>query len=249
MTVIKSLLPEGLTALWSRLSPPVPEAIAGRVRWEQLSSILRLTPVMMTINIVNALLVCLAGFNSHRRNVLIVWTAAVACYGLLGLRGWVASRRRKSGKNTVSARGARRIALQAGVLGALWGVLPVFALDDAGTYMNMLIVGLMAGMIGTGSFALLTLPMAALAYTTPLVAGSLFVLLTSGEPILLALAGLLIFCYLVVGLSCLSHAKVFVERWWPAKSWSARSRWSACCSATSRRAPTTGCGKSTPPGP
>jgi PAS domain-containing protein len=38
------------------------------------------------------------------------------------------------------------------------------------------------------------------------------VLLTSHEPILLALAGLLIFCYLVVGLSCLSHAKVFVDR-------------------------------------
>jgi PAS domain-containing protein len=38
------------------------------------------------------------------------------------------------------------------------------------------------------------------------------VLLTSQQPILLALAGLLIFCYLVVGLSCLSHAKVFVDR-------------------------------------
>lgn len=212
MTAIESPPPKGLTALWSRLSPPVPEAIAGRVRWEQLSSILRLTPVMMTVNIFNALLVCLAGFGGHRRSMLILWTAAVVCYGLLGLRGWVVSRRRKSGKNTVSARGARRVALQAGLLGALWGVLPLFALDDAGTHMNMLVVGLVAGMIGTGSFALLTLPIAALAYTTPLAIGSLFVLLTSREPILLALAGLLVFCYLVVGLSCLSHAKVFVER-------------------------------------
>ncbi|CAN5561393.1 EAL domain-containing protein [soil metagenome] len=213
MTTLKSMVPGGLSTLLSRLIPPVPEAIAGRVRREQLQSILRLTPVMMSANLVNALLVCLAGLRGHHRNALVVWTALVVGYALLGLRGWVLARRRKGGKNTVSARGARRVALQAGLLGCLWGVLPMFALDDgAGIYMSMLIVALMAGMIGCGGFALLTLPMAALAYTTPLVLGSLFVLLTSGQPILLALAGLLIFCYLVVTTSCLSHAKVFVER-------------------------------------
>jgi len=201
-----------LSRIVSRLPRPVPEPMAGRVRWEQLVSILRLTPVMMTANIVNALLVCLAGVAGPHRNVLILWTAAVVCYALLGLYGWLAAKRKKSGKNTVSARGARRVALQAGLLGCLWGVLPIFVLDDHSVYMNMLVVALIAGMIGTGSFALLTLPMAALAYTTPLVIGSLYVLLTSQQPILLALAGLLIFCYLVVGLSCLSHAKVFVDR-------------------------------------
>jgi diguanylate cyclase (GGDEF)-like protein/PAS domain S-box-containing protein len=213
---IERKLPGGLafllSRLQSRLPPPVPEAMAGRVRWEQLASILRLTPVMMTANVVNALLVCLAGVAGPHRDTLILWTAVVVCYALLGLYGWLAAKRRKSGKNTVSARGARRVALQAGLLGCLWGVLPIFVLDDHSVYMNMLVVALIAGMIGTGSFALLTLPMAALAYTTPLVIGSLYVLLTSQQPILLALAGLLIFCYLVVGLSCLSHARVFVDR-------------------------------------
>jgi len=199
-------------ALLARHLPAVPEAMAGRVRFEQLVSIQRLTPVMMAANIVNALLVFLAGLGGPHRLALLVWTGVVVCYALLGLRGWLSARRRKSAKNTVSARGARRVALQAGLLGCLWGVLPIFVLDDHSVYMNMLVVALIAGMIGTGSFALLTLPMAALAYTTPLVIGSLYVLLTSQQPILLALAGLLIFCYLVVGLSCLSHAKVFVDR-------------------------------------
>jgi len=198
--------------LLSKLPQPVPEPMAGRVRWEQLVSIQRLTPVMMAANIVNALLVCLAGMAGPHKGLLILWTAVVVCYALLGLRGWAVARRRKSSKNTVSARGVRRVALQAGLLGCLWGLLPIFVLDDHSVYMNMLVVGLIAGMIGTGSFALLTLPLAAQAYTTPLVLGSLYVLLSSGEPVLLALAGLLIFCYLVVGLSCLSHAKVFVER-------------------------------------
>ncbi|WP_231499489.1 bifunctional diguanylate cyclase/phosphodiesterase [Caulobacter sp. UNC358MFTsu5.1] len=199
-------------ALLSRHLTAVPEAMAGRVRFEQLASIQRLTPVMMAANIINAQLVCLAGLGGTHRLTLLVWAGVVTCYALLGLRGWVAARRRKSGKNTVSARGVRRVALQAGLLGFIWGLLPALALHDAGLHMSMLVVALMAGMIGVGSFALLTLPVAALAYTTPLVVGSLWVLLTSHEPILLALAGLLIFCYLVVGLSCLSHAKVFVDR-------------------------------------
>jgi diguanylate cyclase (GGDEF)-like protein/PAS domain S-box-containing protein len=200
------------TALLSRHLPAVPEAMAGRVRFEQLASIQRLTPVMMAANIVNAQLVFLAGLGGPHRLTLLIWAGVVTAYAVLGLYGWLSARRRKSAKNTVSARGARRVAMQTGLLGALWGVLPYLALRDASTQMSMLIVSLTAGMIGTGSFALLTLPVAALAYTTPLVVGSLLVLLTSHDPILLALAGLLIFCYLVVGLSCLSHAKVFVDR-------------------------------------
>ena len=201
-----------LSHVRSRVSPPIPDSMAGRVRWEQVASILRLTPVMMTANIINALLVCAAGMAGPHKAVLIPWTAIIICYALLGLRGWVASRRKKDGRNTVSARGVRRVALQAGLLGCLWGVLPILVLDDHSVHMNMLVVALIAGMIGVGSFALLTLPLASQAYTTPLVLGSLYVLLTSHEPILLALAGLLIFCYFIVGLSCLSHAKVFVER-------------------------------------
>ena len=212
LTSLFSAVSSLLVSRVARHNASIPEALAGRVRFEQLVSIQRLTPVMMIANIVNALLVCLAGLGGPHRVVLAAWAGVVSCYALLGLRGWFSARRRKSGKNTVSARGVRRVALQAGVLGALWGVLPILALRDANTQMSMLIVALTAGMIGTGSFALLTLPLASQAYTTPLVLGSLYVLLTSGEPILLALAGLLIFCYLVVGLSCLSHGKVFVER-------------------------------------
>ncbi|WP_246263472.1 putative bifunctional diguanylate cyclase/phosphodiesterase [Caulobacter soli] len=212
LTSLFSAVSSLLVARVARYNVSVPEAIAGRVRFEQLVSIQRLTPVMMGANIINAQLVCLAGLRGPHRVSLLIWAAVVICYALLGLRGWVSARRRKSNKNTVSARGVRRVAIQAGILGALWGVLPILALRGANTEMSMLIVSLTAGMIGTGSFALLTLPLASQAYTTPLVVGSLCVLLTSHEPILLALAGLLIFCYLIVGLSCLSHARVFVER-------------------------------------
>ena len=199
-------------AAFARMLPIVPEEMAGRVRMEQLVSILRLTPVMMGANIVIAMLVCLAGLASPHRASLSIWAALVISYGLLGLRGWIAAKRRKSGKSSVSARGVRRLALQAGVLGCLWGLLPILAIDGASLQLRMLIVAVIAGMIGCGGFAMLTVPTAAIAYASPMVLGSLVYLLASGDPILYALAGLLIFCYAVVSFSCLHHAKVFAER-------------------------------------
>ena len=203
-----------LSALFARILPTVPEEMAGRVRMEQLVSILRLTPVMMAANIVIALLITFAGQETPQRLALTIWACLVVSYGLLGLRGWLAAKRRKSGKTTVSTRGLRNLTCQAGVLGTLWGALPIIAVqgDDPTGNMHMLIASVIAGMIGCGGFALLTLPPAAIAYSTPMVIGALYVLLGSGDPILLALGGLLVFCYLVVSVSCLSHAKVFCER-------------------------------------
>jgi diguanylate cyclase (GGDEF)-like protein/PAS domain S-box-containing protein len=137
------------------------------------------------------------------------------CYALLGLRGWYAARRRKGGKSTISAQGVRRIVLQAGLLGLLWGILPILAMPKAQGFagaMPMLVASVLAGMIGCGGFAMLTLPAAALAYSTPMVGGALWALITSNDPILYALGGLLIFCHLVVAISCLSHARIFVDR-------------------------------------
>ncbi|WP_454758659.1 putative bifunctional diguanylate cyclase/phosphodiesterase [Caulobacter segnis] len=210
-----TLINRGASALHDRLLPHVPEAMAGRVRMEQVQSILRMTPVMMGANIVIALLVGLAGLGSRHTTVLTIWAALVISYGLLGLRGWLVSQRRKSTKQTVSARGVRRITWQAGVLGCLWAALPILTMPKEQGFagaMPMLVASVLAGMIGCGGFAMLTLPAAAIAYSTPMVVGALWVLATSNDPILFALGGLLIFCHMVVSVSCLSHAKIFADR-------------------------------------
>jgi diguanylate cyclase (GGDEF)-like protein/PAS domain S-box-containing protein len=210
-----SLTHRGLAALFAWITPEVPEAMAGRVRFEQVQSILRMTPVMMGANITIAALVSLAGIGGPHQVLLSVWAGLVISYALLGLRGWVSAQRRKSTKTTVSARGVRRITLQAGLLGCLWGVLPLFTMAKAqgfGGAMPMLVASVIAGMIGCGGFAMLTLPSAAIAYSTPMVLGALWVLATSDDPILFALGGLLIFCHMVVSVSCLSHAKIFAAR-------------------------------------
>ena len=195
--------------------PVLPEAMAGRVRMEQVQSILRMTPVMMGANIIIAILVAFAGQGSPHADGLTLWACAVVAYALLGLRGWVASQRRRSPNKAVSARGVRRITWQAGVLGSLWAILPILTMPAEQGFkgsMPMMVASVIAGMIGCGGFALLTLPAAAIAYSTPMTLGALLALSTSHDPILYALGGLLIFCHAVVVVSCLSHAKIFVDR-------------------------------------
>ncbi|PHY21185.1 bifunctional diguanylate cyclase/phosphodiesterase [Caulobacter sp. BP25] len=199
----------------SRLLPAPPEAMAGRVRMEQVQSILRMTPVMMGANIMIAILVALAGYGSPRADALIIWACLVVSYALLGLRGWVASQRRRGPNKAVSARGVRRITWQAGLLGLLWAALPIMTMPAEQGFkdsMPMMVASVIAGMIGCGGFALLTLPAAAIAYSTPMALGALWALSTSHDPILYALGGLLMFCHAVVVASCLSHAKIFVDR-------------------------------------
>ena len=195
--------------------PALPEAMAGRVRMEQVQSILRMTPVMMGANIMIAILVAFAGQGSARADDLTIWACAVVAYALLGLRGWVASQRRRSPNKAVSANGVRRITWQAGLLGMIWAVLPILTMTAGQGFqgsMPMMVASVIAGMIGCGGFALLTLPAAAIAYSTPMALGALWALSTSHDPILYALGGLLIFCHAVVVASCLSHAKIFVDR-------------------------------------
>ena len=214
-TVASTLIHRGLSALYARLVPHVPEAMAGRVRMEQVQSILRMTPVMMGANIVIAVLVGAAGLASPHAVALTVWAALVVSYALLGLRGWFAARRRKSGKRSVSQYGVNRLVLQAGLLGCLWAVLPILTMPKEQGFagaMPMLVACVIAGMVGCGGFALLTLPAAAIAYSTPMALGALWALATSGDPVLYALGGLLIFCHLVVSVSCLAHAKIFADR-------------------------------------
>ncbi|WP_082749614.1 EAL domain-containing protein [Caulobacter sp. CCH5-E12] len=210
---ISSLLHRAVASLQVPALADAPEALAGRVRMEQVQSILRMTPVMMSANIAIAFLVSMAGLTHPHRVTIGVWAALVMSYALLGLRGWVASQRSKTGKAAVSARGVRRIALQAGVLGCLWGALPLMTLRPGdNSALPMMVASVTAGMVGCGGFALLTLPAAAMAYSTPMVLGSAYMLAASGDPILYALGGLLLFCYAVVTVSCLSHARIFVER-------------------------------------
>ena len=110
---------------------------------------------------------CLAVADVERRKFVVLEdyqlptggvSALAVQHDFLGLRGWIAAKRRKSGKSSVSARGVRRLALQAGVLGCLWGLLPILAIDGASLQLRMLIVAVIAGMIGCGGFAMLTVP-------------------------------------------------------------------------------------------
>ena len=99
------------------------EQDAKRFRARQLQAILRLTPLAMAANVANVIVVDLALWDSGHRLVLSVWSCAVVVFALMGMRGWWQSRGRAE-RSTASLSALRHAAVQAGVLGATWGLLP-----------------------------------------------------------------------------------------------------------------------------
>lgn len=65
--IASSLLDRFVAVLPSQVLADAPESLAGRVRMEQVQSILRMTPVMMSANIAIAFLVSLAGMSHPHR--------------------------------------------------------------------------------------------------------------------------------------------------------------------------------------
>jgi hypothetical protein len=84
----------------------------------------------------------------------------VICYALLGLRGWLSAQAPQERQD--HGLGARRAPHgdPGRPAGRLWGVLPILAMRRQGQrrQMPMLIASVIAGMIGCGGFAMLTLP-------------------------------------------------------------------------------------------
>ncbi|MGO4834784.1 GGDEF-domain containing protein, partial [Rhizobiaceae sp. 2RAB30] len=75
--------------LWAFGGPATSEPVAGRVRADQISIVLRNTPFAMLANGVNAAVLLLALWNSPDRTRAIFWAiciVAAACF--IGVKAW-----------------------------------------------------------------------------------------------------------------------------------------------------------------
>ena len=154
------------------------EADAGRFRARQLESILRLTPLAMAINLMNAVIIDIALWDQSDAVWQSVWSAVVFLMAIGGLRGWWQSRRRV--RNTASRRAVRHAAVQAALLGGVWGLLPVFVFPVIDLESKFYIGLVVTGMICAGGFALTSLPLAATAYVITIGTGATWALWHSG---------------------------------------------------------------------
>ncbi len=180
------------------------DAESARIRAEHLDQLVRLTPALMAANLLAGGLVCLAVGRAGGA-WLAGWLGLLLLLSSAGLYGWWTRRGRKPG--TVSAKGYRRGSWHAALLGLCWGLAAAWWFVPAAPAERVLIATLVTGMLGAGAFALAMLPLASLAYTWLIVAGSLLALWQAGDPIFLAVGALLLAYAGVVSLAAMALAR------------------------------------------
>ncbi|MFG6486045.1 putative bifunctional diguanylate cyclase/phosphodiesterase [Roseateles sp. BYS78W] len=180
------------------------DAESARIRAEHLGQLMRLTPSLMAANLVAGGLVWLAVGRAGGL-LLAGWLGLLLLLLAMGIAGWWTQRGRV--RDTASSKSYRRGSWHAALLGLCWGLAAALWFVPAAPAERVLIATLVTGMLGAGAFALAMLPVASLAYTWLIVAGSLVALWRSGEPILLAVAVLLLSYASVVSLAAMALAR------------------------------------------
>ena len=180
-------------------------------RARQLQAVLAVTPGAMAINVANALVIAGTLWVDASHLFLGLWTLAICAMSAAGLRGWLRSRRGPP-RHAASARALRRAALQAGVLGAVWGALPVALFARLGHEDQFFVGMIVTGMICAGAFALSTVPCAATAYVGALGTGGALALAQWQGRAAIGMSLLLVAYAAMVTYAAWSYAKTFGAR-------------------------------------
>lgn len=185
---------------------------AERVRREQLSAVRSNTPTMMAANACNALIVVVGFWGDPNFWSILVWF-----FSLLIVAGYIFRRSRKGAaaprqKTKNLEKSLDRAILNGLALGSCWGALPLLFWVGAEANERLLIIVVMAGMMCGASFALASLPRAALGFVAPLTTGALIALARSGENYQILLAFLLCVYALVLLKAVWSYATMLETR-------------------------------------
>lgn len=136
---------------------------SGVVRARQLQEVVALTPWMMVANLANAAILFIFMWRGPENWMVAAWSACIVVISVRTLIKWY-QRRNRPTPPSISSRTILRATYHAGLLGALWGMLPLFALPQGDIVEQVLTTNVIAGMSAGGAFALAAIPAAASAY-------------------------------------------------------------------------------------
>jgi diguanylate cyclase (GGDEF)-like protein/PAS domain S-box-containing protein len=187
------------------------EAVAGTFRARQVQAVLRLAPLTMLANALNAALIVATFWNVASRVFLVAWAAILAVVVVRSLRVWWQTRGTRP-RNSVSLRTLRRATWHASALATLWALVPVVLFPGADGPHQLLIVAIATGMMCAGGFALATTPMAGTAYTLILGLGVGISLFRATFVLAWPLGALLLIYAAIVIASVWSTARMFGAR-------------------------------------
>lgn len=158
-----------LSRKWShffKIYDAEPEIAAG-FRAQQIQSILRLTPLTMLANAFNILVILFLFIRTEIAIVISVWSLTLAVIIFLGAKAWLKQRNSLMPSKT-SPRALKQAAIHALLLGSIWGLLPIVALDGNLGSKSVFLITVLTGMICAGGFALSSIPQAAFLYVCSL---------------------------------------------------------------------------------
>lgn len=187
------------------------EPLAGRIRAEQVSIVLRNTLLGMVANILNAATLVMAVWGSPDQTKAIVWASGIiVAAGFVGLRARSSFRSVKP--RSVSRRTTQNLVRNAFLFGTWWGALPILFFSGATSAAQVVITCLSAGMIAGGAASFYTIPIAAIAYTLPIFVGSAVAIVRVGDAVNLPVAILIVSYAITLFRAVLAHASEFTQR-------------------------------------
>ena len=116
----------------------------GRIRAAQIQAIFRFTPMAMAINCANVVLMVLALRYIADPWALAGWALLPMSLALLALNSWVRSQRQPR-RATASHRAFRRATIHAGLLGFVWGLLPLLWFPSLGIQEQLVVASVATG--------------------------------------------------------------------------------------------------------
>jgi diguanylate cyclase (GGDEF)-like protein/PAS domain S-box-containing protein len=183
------------------------DASAAVVRARHLGQLVRLTPVMMVANVLNAAVAAVVCWGTVLHAELAAWLVTVGVVALVGLRG-----ARGEAPRVVSPRAVSHAQRHAAYLAGLWALLPAVFLPQVDASQRFAIGCLVTGMLCGGAFALASLPSVALTYLAILTVGSVFGLIRTPMDDAPLIAVLLVVYVAVMALGILWTAGLATER-------------------------------------
>jgi diguanylate cyclase (GGDEF)-like protein len=160
------------------------EIRARLVQWVTLVS-----PWMLGVNTVSSVLLALMLPVPVAPWLRWTWCGAICGLCLLGLAGWL--RHRRKVPTRVGPSVVRKSMVHSGVLAALWSTLPWAVFPDGAPSAQILIAGVMLGMVAGGGFVLTPLAPAAVVYTVIIGASTTAAVTQYQDPLAMLLAALM----------------------------------------------------------
>jgi diguanylate cyclase (GGDEF)-like protein len=183
--------------------------LLARLRAKQLEAVTRLTPLNALANVFNTLVTLFSMWSTANESWLLLWAAMILGTVSIAISSWYRLYSRDKLPERASTKVMTAATAHAALLALLWSVPPVLLYASGSEEQRLYITAVTTGMMCAGSFALYTMPRAALSFLGILGAASFVSLLLLQQPIAFAMMLTLAIFVAILTLNVLHAARIF----------------------------------------